>query len=146
MDNNRAREFAKIIFLNEPHVTVAEIAERVGCSDKTIYKWKKEGKWEEMKTSLLMEKMAILAHYYRQLKEWNEYVDNKPEGERFLLSKESDAVVKITAAIKNLETDTNVADKIETGKEFLTFIRKIAEPSIVKEIAFLFDAYIKSLL
>jgi len=146
MNTNQKKDFAKILYLNEPHITVAELAERVGVADVTIYKWKREGKWEELKTSLLTEKVAILAHYYRQLREWNNYVDNKPDGEKFLLSKESDAVVKITAAIKNLETETNVADKMETGKEFLTFIRKIAEPQIVTEVALLFDAYIKSLL
>lgn len=73
-------------------------------------------------------------------------VEDRPGKEQFLNSKEADAVVKITAAIKNLETETNIAEKMATGKEFLSFIRKISTFDVSKDIARLFDSYIKSCL
>ena len=59
-------------------------------------------------------------------------------------SKEGDTLMKITAAIRNLETETNTAEKMATGKEFLAFVRKTCGLEKSKEIARLFNAYIKT--
>lgn len=140
------KDFARQLFLNDDGITQAEVAERVGVSKVTLCKWAKEGKWDEMRTSLLVDKEIQLARLYRQLRQWNDTIEKRPDGQQFLQSKEADAVVKITAAIRNLETETNTAEKIATGKEFLAFVRKTTSVEQSKEIARLFNAYIKSCL
>ncbi|MDR1345947.1 MAG: DDE transposase family protein [Bacteroidales bacterium] len=141
------RDYAKKIYLSEPGITQKELAERVGVSQKTMCAWVKDGKWEELKTSMLTAKDEVLSYLYLQLKEIRDSVMGKDKGERVMNSKEADSVLKITASIKNLETETNTAEKIETGKQFLNFVRKtsgVGRPEFVKEVASLFDAYIKS--
>lgn len=140
------KDFAKQLYLNDTGITQAEIAERVGVTKATMCKWVAEGKWDEMRTSLLVEKDTQIARLYRRLRELNDTIESRPEGERVMNSKEGDTMMKITAAIKNLETETNTAEKIATGKEFLTFVRKTCGLDQSKEIARLFDAYIKSCL
>lgn len=140
------KDFAKQLFLNDKGITQAEIADRVGVSKVTICKWVNEGKWDEMRTSLLVGKDMQLSWLYRQLEQWKDTVEQREDGKQLLTSKEADAVVKITAAIKNLETETNTAEKIATGKEFLAFVRKTCGLDQSKEIARLFNAYIKSCL
>jgi len=144
LTRDQKKDYAKQLYLSDSSITQAEIADRVGVSRVTLCKWVKDGKWEELQTSLLVEKDVQLARLYRQLKKWNDAVEDRPEGEQFLLSKEADAVVKITASIKNLESETNTAEKMATGKEFLSFVRKTSGFEISKEVAILFNAYIKS--
>lgn len=144
LTREQKKDYAKQLYLNDASITQAEIAERVGVSKVTICKWVKEGKWEDMQVSLLVEKDVQLARLYKQLKMWNDMVEKRPDGEQFLVSKEADAVVKITASIKNLETETNIAEKMATGKEFLSFVRKTSGFEFSKEVARIFNAYIKS--
>lgn len=146
LSNEQKKDYARRLYLTEAGITQIEIAERVGMSKVTLCRWVKEGKWDELKTSLLVDKATQLARLYRQLKVYNDMVEDRPGKEQFLNSKEADAVVKITAAIKNLETETNIAEKMATGKEFLSFIRKISTFDVSKDIARLFDSYIKSCL
>ena len=82
--------------------------------------------------------------YNKQLAQWNDNVERREDGQQFLLSKEADAVVKITAAIKNLETETNTAEKMATGREFLAFVRKTTDIDTSKYIARLFNDYLKT--
>ena len=140
------KDFARQLYLNDSGITQAEVAERVGVSKVTVCRWVSEGKWDEMRTSLLVEKDTQLARLYRRLRELNDELEGRPEGQRLMSSKEADAMLKITAAIKNLETETNVAEKMATGKEFLAFVRKTCGLEQSKEIARLFNAYIKSCL
>lgn len=146
LTRQQQKDYARQLFLNDPGITQTEISERVGVSKNTVCKWVNDGKWEELKTSMLIEKDAQLARLYRQLKQWNDTVEGRPDGQRFLQSKEADAVVKITAAIKNLETETNTAEKMATGKEFLAFVRKTSDLETSKFVARLFNDYLKSCL
>lgn len=144
LTRQQQKDYAKQLYLNEAGITQAEVADRVGVSKNTICKWAAEGRWEELKTSLLSGKDVQLSRLYRQLTQWNDNVERREDGQQFLLSKEADAVVKITAAIKNLETETNTAEKMATGREFLAFVRKTTDLDTSKYIARLFNDYLKT--
>lgn len=139
------KDYARQLYLNDSSITQVEIAEKVGVSKVTLCKWVKDGKWQELQTSLLIGKEEQLARLYRQLRLLNDAIENK-ENQKFATSKEADAILKLTVAIKNLETEINIAEKMATGKEFLSFVRKIAGFDTSKEVAKLFDSYIKSCL
>ncbi|MCR5697852.1 MAG: helix-turn-helix domain-containing protein [Marinilabiliaceae bacterium] len=139
------RDFAQHLYLTEANITQKELAERVGVSKNTICRWVADGKWDEMRTSVVATKAAQLSRLYNHLRELNDAVESRPEGERFINNKDADTLTKLTAAIRNLETETNIGDKIEVGKEFLAYVRKTADsPDTVKTVANLFDGYIKS--
>lgn len=139
------KDYARQLYLNDSSITQAEIAEKVGVSKVTLCKWVKDGKWQELQTSLLIGKEEQLARLYRQLRLLNDAIENK-ENQKFATSKEADAILKLTVAIKNLETEINIAEKMATGKEFLSFVRKTTGFDTSKEVAKLFDSFIKSCL
>lgn len=139
------KDYARQLYLNDSSITQAEIAEKVGVSKVTICKWVKDGKWQELQASLLIGKEEQLARLYKQLRLLNDAIENK-EDQKFATSKEADAILKLTVAIKNLETETNIAEKMATGKEFLAFVRKTSGFELSKDVAKLFNAYIKSCL
>lgn len=147
LTNKQKRDYAQHLYLSEPNILQKELAERVGVSKNTISRWIVEGKWEELRTSVVTTKATQLSRLYNHLRELNDSVDARPEGERYINNKDADTLTKLTAAIRNLETETNIGDKIEVGKEFLTYVRKAADsPDTVKTIAAIFDGYIKSCL
>lgn len=139
------KDYARQLYLNDSSITQVEIAEKVGVSKVTLCKWVKDGKWQELQMSLLVGKEEQLARLYKQLRLLNDAIENK-ENQKFATSKEADAILKLTVAIKNLETEINIAEKMATGKEFLSFVRKTAGFDTSKEVAKLFDSFIKSCL
>ena len=133
------KDFAQKLYLSEPGITQQEIAARVGVSVNTVSKWKVDGKWEEMRVSLLTSKDTILTRLYNQL---DRLTAEQEDGK----SVSADTIIKLTAAIRNLENETNIADKLTVGKEFLVYLRRVGDASETKKIAAYFDAFIKSQL
>lgn len=140
------KDFAKIIYLNEPGISQKELAERVGVSKVTINKWVNTEKWEELCTSLLVTKETQLKRLYAQLKALNDAINAREEGKRFPDTKEGNVLAQITAAINRLETETSTAEKMATGQEFLQYVRKVSTFDMSREVAKLFNEYIKSQL
>lgn len=141
------KDYARHLYLSEPGILQKDLAERVGVSKNTICRWIADGRWEEMRTGMVAGKATQLSRLYRHLAELNDAVEARPEGERYINTRDVDTLAKLTAAIRNLETETNIADKIEVGKEFLAYARKTANSAdTVREVATLFDGYIKTCL
>lgn len=141
------KDYARHLYLSEPGILQKDLAERVGVSKNTICRWIADGRWEEMRTGMVAGKATQLSRLYRHLAELNDAVEARPEGERYINTRDVDTLAKLTAAIRNLETETNIADKIEVGKEFLAYARKTANSAdTVREVAALFDGYIKTCL
>ena len=141
------KDYAQHLYLSEPGILQKDLAERVGVSKNTICRWIADGRWEEMRTGMVAGKAAQLSRLYRHLAELNDAVEARPEGERYINTRDVDTLAKLTAAIRNLETETNIADKLEVGKEFLGYARKTARSAdTVREGAALFDGYIKTCL
>ena len=147
MDNQQKKDYARHLYLNEQGITQKEVAERVGVSKNTITRWVREGQWDELRTSLLTGRDVALRRLYAHLKEMTDELDAREPGERYLSNRDVDVITKLTAAIRNLEVEANIADKIEVGKDFLTFARRAnADTPTIMAIGQLFDAYIKSCL
>lgn len=130
LTREQKKDYAKRLYLTEIGITQKEIAERAEVTEATVSKWINEGKWAEQKTSLLTTRSEQLALMYRQLQAASDAINNREEGNRFPSSKEADAILKLTAAIRNLELDTNIADKMEVGKQFLGFARQTVQLNI----------------
>lgn len=138
------KDWAKLLFLKE-QLTQKEIASKVDVSEKTISKWVRDENWQQLRASITITKEESLRRFYMQVNEINDMISSREPGKRFPDSKETDTLVKLTATIKNLETDASVADVIEVFKRFLNFIRPISLEKAQEFIVFQ-DAFVKSIL
>lgn len=139
---NEKREKAKSLYLTGQY-SQKEIAELVDTREQTISKWKEEEDWDSLKTSLLTTRENELRRLYKMLQILNDDIDTRAEHKIPINSKEADAVLKLTSAIKNLELETSIADKVEVGTAFINLVRK-ENIELAKTITHWFDIFLKS--
>lgn len=70
------KDYAKTLFLDG--ITRKEIASRLKRTEKTIGKWALDGKWEELKRSLLVTKETQINALYSQLEQLNKEIAERP--------------------------------------------------------------------
>lgn len=144
LTNAQKKEWAKTLYLRE-NLTQQEIAERVGVSRVTVSNWVRSGKWEEQKAGLTLTRQEQVSNLYRQVAEINRAISMRPEGERFPNSKEADILGKLSAAIRNMEQETGVADIISVFTAFVEWLRPL-DLDKAKEVMRLADDFIKEKL
>lgn len=144
LTNARKKDWARTLYLRE-NLTQQEIAERVGVSRVTVSNWVRSGKWEEQKAGLTLTRQEQVANLYRQVAEINRAISARAEGERFPNSKEADILGKLSAAIRNMEQETGIADIISVLTGFIEWLRPL-DLDKAKELTKLADAYIKDKL
>lgn len=135
------REWAQMLFTSAD-LTQKEIAVKVGVSEKSMSKWVNDGQWDKLRKSLLTTKSEQLRMLYDQLQTLNSFIKDSTG---YANSKEADSILKLTAAIKNLETETSVGQIIEVATQFIRFVQ-VDDLVASQQITLLFDAYIKERL
>lgn len=138
------KDFAKTLYLSEREITQKEIAARVGVTEATVSKWVREEQWERLKTSVVGGREELLGWLHAQLNAIREAVSGRKKN-NFVSSREADTITKLTNAIKKLETETNIAHKVEVAQQFLVWLRA-NDPEKAMEFLPLFDAFIKESL
>lgn len=118
---------AKILFTKE-QLDQKVVAQKVGVSEKTMSKWVNDFGWKNLRRRLLNSKEEQLNNFYEQLEEFNNHIKLKEPGKRFANNKEYDGILKLTASIKNLEQELNIAEKMEAGKQFIKHVQKAGWP------------------
>lgn len=134
---NVKRSKAKSLFITNQY-TQKEIAELVGVSEKTVSKWKEQDGWESFKMSLLTTRENELRRLYKMLQKKNDEIELK----LIVTPGDMDGVLKLTAAIKNLELETSIADKVEVGTSFINLVRK-ENADLAKQITKWFDIFLQ---
>lgn len=137
--NAQKKEWAKLLYIQN-ELSQKEIAQKVETSEQTLCKWIKNEGWEHQRTSLVITKENQLALIYDQLSALNNAIKASPQ--QFATPAQADTLIKYSAAIRSLETETALADVIEVAKRFIKFIRPI-DLEKAKEVTRLFDAFIK---
>lgn len=132
------KEFAKSLFISGG-ITQKEIASRVSVTEKTLANWIKAGKWESLKKSLLTTKQNQLSFLYDQLEFLNSDISQREF--KVATGKEADTIIKLTAAINRLETETSIGDTVEVARNFIEFVRP-QDLELAKTITNLFDVFI----
>lgn len=140
----RAKNHAKILYTREGVTLQKDLALRVGVSEQTISKWVNEENWEKHRASIILTKDEELRRVYMQLTELNDAIMERPKGQRFSNSKEADVLVKLSAAIKQLETDVSLSEAIEVLKELILLVstESLDEARIITKWA---DVFIKTI-
>jgi transposase len=142
LNREAKKKLSKELFLTNKHQQ-KEIARMVGVAENTIGRWVKDGKWEMLRANLTTTKESVLSNWYAQLAEMNKDIAGRDEGKRFATSSESDRMIKISAAIKKLETETGIAEITSVCIGLCEFVRGY-DIEKAKEISDHFNAYIES--
>lgn len=138
LSKTQEKEFAKSLFLTGG-LTQKEIASRISVTEATLVKWIKVGKWDSLKKSLLTTKQNQLSFLYDQLDFLNTAISARDS--KVAVGKEADVIIKLTAAINRLETETSIGDTVEVARNFIEFVRP-QNLELAKKITDLFDVYI----
>jgi transposase len=133
---------AKILYTKEK-LEQKIIAKKVGVSEQTISKWVTVFNWKSLRNRLLVGKEEILNGLYEEMQEMQEYIKNKDAGERYSDSKMADAKLKITASIRNLETELAIADLVESGIRFIKYLQQVGTLQQVMEFSDLWNGFIQ---
>jgi transposase len=134
---------AKILFTREK-LDQKIVASRVHVSENTMSKWVKEFNWKGLRNRLLVSKETILSNLYEQLEELNTEIQSREPGKRYANNKESDTLIKLTASVRNLETDLAIADIVESGIRFIRFLQKVGTIEQVYETTEIWHGFIQS--
>lgn len=132
------KEFAKSLYIGGG-LTQKEIAARISVTETTLTKWIKVGKWDSLKKSLLTTKQNQLSFLYDQLDYLNTEIAKRDS--KVATAKEADVIIKLTAAINRLETETSIGDTVEVARNFIEFVRP-QNLELAKTITDLFDVFI----
>jgi transcriptional regulator with XRE-family HTH domain len=138
---SQKKDWAKLLYTKE-NLTQAEIADRVGVTRVTVNKWINTENWELLKSSITISKEAQLNNLHRQLQELNNTILTREDKARYPMPAEAETIKKLAIAIKQLETETGIADIVSVAKRFIEFIRPV-DLEKAKEITRLFDSFIR---
>jgi DNA-binding XRE family transcriptional regulator len=144
INSQQKKEWAKLIYVKE-RATQKEIASKVGISEQSLSKWIRAEKWEILRQSVVVTKEEQLSRLYMQITELNDLIMGRDKGCRFANAKEADTLIKLTAAIKNLETETSISDIIDVAMKLLAWLRG-SDIQKAKELSIYIDRYIKEKL
>lgn len=134
---------AKVLFTSQK-LDQKIVAQRVDVTEATMSKWVNQFGWRELRNRLLVGKEEMLSNMYEQLDELNNAIKEKEKGKRYADTKQADIQVKLTAAIRNLETELAIADIVGAGTKFLKFMQTKKEWDKVTEFAELWNDFIHS--
>mgnify|MGYP001039024668 CR=1 FL=1 len=134
---------AKILYTRE-QLAGKVVAKRVGVSEKTMSRWVDTFGWKNLRNRLLIGKDQILSNLYEQMEELNTSIRKKNEGQRYGNTKEADIQIKLTASIRNLETDLAIADLVESGIRFIKYLQKVGTIDQVLEVSDLWNSFLQT--
>jgi len=116
------REVSQILYMQG--FTQKEIALKLQVTEKTVSKWGREDNWKDKKTNILMSKDTRLLEMYEELAAFNKMIRGK-EGTKVADQKEALARRMLIKDIKELETRYNIAETIQIGKDFTTYLKDL---------------------
>lgn len=140
-DIESKKYLAKILYTRE-QLEGKVVAQRVGVAEKTISKWVTDGNWKALRNRLLVSKDQQLNLLYEQLEKLNEQIQASEEG--FASTREADIIIKLTAAIRNLENDLNIADLVESGIRFVKFTQSTESFETTQHMMELWNSFLQA--
>jgi len=139
---NQKKEWAQHLYISGQY-TQKEISVKVNVSEKTLSKWVTTEKWAALKKSLLTSKNELLSFFYDTLQKIREKISNNGDG--IGDTKLADMVIKYTAAINNLETETSTAEQMEVARMYINYLMAIeSDPEFILKSTMHLDAFIKA--
>jgi len=139
LTNDEKKYLAKILYTREKEEGKI-IAKRIGVSEKTMSKWVTDGNWKSLRNRLLISKEEQINLLYGQLEKLNTLISESAEG--YADTKQADIMIKLTAAIRNMETDLAIADLVESGIRFLKFLQQTGSMEQALEVSEFWNSFL----
>ncbi len=144
LKNAQKKSIAKELYIHGDY-TYEEISSKVGTSRQTISRWAHDEEWAAIKASMTVGKEKTLKSLYAHVKQINDAILERPEGERTPTVAEADILSKMSASIAKLEQESGIREYISAGMAFLGWLRK-TDPEKAVEFSSLWDGFIKDKL
>lgn len=128
MNNAEKKGLAKDLYMST-NWTQKAIAQHVKVTQKTLSKWKEEGKWEVIKSATLASKDKIVAHYMRMI---SQILEKAEAEERYITLGETDQIAKMTKAKESFDKEIGLSVFIQVFDEYSKFLLLI-DPKLAKE-------------
>lgn len=141
MTNEQKKEWAELLF-TQKGLNQKEVAAKVGTTEKTMSKWVERYGWKALRDGYSVTRGQELHRIKAQLTELNDAISERDKGERYATTVEADILIKLTAAMKNLETEVNLVEVLNVCSEVVEFIRQTDLPT-AQLVAEWFDEFIK---
>jgi len=135
------KDWALLLYL-KTQMNQGEIADKVQVTSKTLGKWITLNKWDLLKSSFVITKEQELRRIYQQINDLNTSIESREEGERHAKGNEADTLSKLASTARSLETDTSIAQIIDTSIEVLRWLQQ-TDFDKAKELSDYFDSFIK---
>lgn len=145
MTSKEKQEYAYLLYCKQSGITLKEIAKKVDMSVKSISRWKKENKWDELRKSMLVTRGEQIRRLYDQLDNLTQQINTRDKETRFPTKSESDIITQLTNAIAKLERELSISDVIHVFIPFIQFVAKV-DTDKAKQLVEFQDMFIKSLM
>ncbi|MFN4249068.1 MAG: hypothetical protein ACK4EY_15175 [Flavipsychrobacter sp.] len=121
-----------------------DIARLVGVSEVTMSKWVNDDvmNWKAKRKSFLVTKQEIVRRLYNVIEKITIRMDTAEDGGD---TKEADKLIKYTAALRNLETETSIREIMDVSMKFGKWLLPI-DPKMASTVSDYMDKFIKEKL
>jgi transposase-like protein len=123
LSNAQKKEWAMHLYTAD-ELTQKQIAQKVGVNENTVGRWVTEGNWDKRRKTLLVTKKEQLSMLYDILEKLTQEGKKALEDDDPTTNPNADAIIKITAAIKKIESETGIGEMIDTLKDFISFVQQ----------------------
>lgn len=121
-------------------MTQTDIADIIGVSDQTVYRWIKQNNWKQMKEAARQAPIAIVEMFYKQLYALNSSICNRDEPIPTL--QESEINRKLINSIDKLKKQASLSENIQVLMGFTGFLNRI-DNELAKTVVLHADRYLK---
>ncbi len=117
IDYTQQQQQAKELYLGSGY-TQKQIANTVGVTEKTIYRWMKKEEWDGLKKQSFAAPAVMVNHLYSEVIELQNRIASREEGNRFPTHQEAEIIRKLITCIDKL----GIAHSQDTNKQiFMNF-------------------------
>lgn len=142
LSDEQKKDFAKTLFIHNRDIMTKELAQRTGANERTLARWIRTENWAALRLSLLTSRRDQLHRLYLILAAVTEKVESKDGiGD----TKLADMMIKYTAVIRALETETSTTAIVETMMLFGTFVQRY-QPDHFRLITDISDTFVQERL
>jgi uncharacterized protein YjcR len=133
MKRAEKKQVAFDLFMNTDK-SQKEIADLVGCNEKTLSQWKSKENWEELKSAQTLTAVKIIRQIYKRLD------DLTQEGSQL----DADKIIKLANSIEKLsDRNATISQTINVFKDFISWMME-KEPELAKKVNEFQKLYINS--
>ncbi len=118
------KQQAENLFLNTEK-SQKEIAEQIGISPRTLYRWIQQGRWQELKSATRRMPSVLVKNIYSQLDDINYGIAKRERGERHPTKDESLTINRLMNCIGKVQKQTSQGQNIQFMMNFIDYVRPL---------------------